>query len=192
MQGVLALYSVNMEDQLSQVENSLKLVLRFAAEDRDTPPIILLGNKLDLRTERVIVPTQGKQLADQFAVYSRSTASGNNLKQTNNKNKKTTIKNDHDGQCFRFARNFFECSVKDNFVIDYHPRFFATAHDATRWSSGHGPQPPAEEQGLWTVHRDQMTVVFEEMVRQIDAWRHAKQLRPSTEGEPKYKKCLVS
>jgi hypothetical protein len=38
-----------------------------------------------------------------------------------------------------------------------------------------------------------MTVVFEEMVRQIDAWRHAKQLRPSSsEGDAKDKKCLVS
>jgi len=192
MQGVLALFSVNREGHLAEVENSLKLVLRLATDDRDMPPIILLGNKLDLPTERVIVPSQGKQLADQFAVYSRSTASGNNLQQKNNKNKKTTIKKDNDGQCFRFSRNFFECSVKDNFVIDYHPRFFATARDATRWSSGHGPQPPAEEKGLWAVHRDQMTVVFEEMVRQIDAWRHSKQPRPSTEGEAKYKKCLVS
>jgi hypothetical protein len=192
MQGVLALYLVNMEGQLANVENSLKLMLQLATNDHNTPPIILLGNKLDLPTERVIVLAQGKQLADQFAVYSWSTASVNNLKQKNNKNnKKPTIKND-DSQCFRFACNFFECLVKDNFVIDYHLRFFAMAHDATRWLLGHGPQLPAEEKGLWMVHWDQMTVVFEEMVRQIDVWRHAKQLRPSTEGEAKYKKCLVS
>ncbi|ELR25396.1 Ras subfamily protein [Acanthamoeba castellanii str. Neff] len=194
--GVLALYSVTNEGHLGQVEDSLRLVRQTKeTDDRDAPPIILLGNKLDLSTERAIVPAQGKQLADQFAVYSRSIASDNKTAKQKNKNKNkktTTIKND-DGQCFRFVRNFFECSVKENYVIDYHPRFFATAHDATRWSSGHGVQPPAEAKGLWTVHRDQMTVVFEEMVRQIDAWRHAKQLRPSSsEGDAKDKKCLVS
>jgi GTPase SAR1 family protein len=129
MQGVLALYSVTNGGHLGQVEDSLKLVRQTKETDDRDAPIILLGNKLDLPTERAIVPAQGKQLADQFAVYSRSIASDNKTAKQKNKNKNkktTTIKNDDDGQCFRFVRNFFECSVKENSVIDYHPRFFAT------------------------------------------------------------------
>jgi hypothetical protein len=90
---------------------------------------------------------QGQELADRYAAYAWGL-------------------DDYNVPTFRFTRNFFECSVLDEYLIEY-PLPAYSRHDML----GVRPPPEIAPHGEWEVHRG-LGLVIEELVRQVDMWRH--------------------
>ena len=65
-QGFLLVYSITNEQTLYDVEVMRDLILRTKDTDGEDTPIVLVGNKCDLETNRQITIDQGEELADQW------------------------------------------------------------------------------------------------------------------------------
>lgn len=64
--GYLLVYSVIDRRSFENVKNFYTQVLRV--KDRDSYPMLLVGNKIDLIHQRKVTPEEGRLLADQFKV----------------------------------------------------------------------------------------------------------------------------
>jgi hypothetical protein len=115
---------------------------------------------------------------------------------------------DDDVPTFRFTRNFFECSVLDEYLIEYPLKTHSSgAAYSPLPADGHdmlGVRPPPEiaPHGEWEVHRG-LGLVIEELVRQVDMKRHVLQdggvivhagnmlQSKAKKGEGASRKCLL-
>ncbi|KAK9479003.1 ras family-domain-containing protein [Lipomyces japonicus] len=63
-QGFLLVYSITSRASFEEIKTFQQQILRV--KDKDYFPIIVVGNKCDLETERDVSQQEGKQLANQF------------------------------------------------------------------------------------------------------------------------------
>ncbi|KAK7203268.1 ras protein [Myxozyma melibiosi] len=63
-QGFLLVYSITSRSSFEEITSFQQQILRV--KDKDYFPIIVVGNKCDLETERQVSQQEGKQLAKQF------------------------------------------------------------------------------------------------------------------------------
>merc|ERR1712137_540380 len=64
--GFIIVYSCTSRESFKEVNNIRERVLKV--KDKDTYPMILLGNKCDLTIERVIPAEEGQELAESFNI----------------------------------------------------------------------------------------------------------------------------
>lgn len=190
-EGFVVMYSVTDRSSFERANDYLKLIHRiFDATPATAPPIIVLANKLDLIASgstwdtRVVTPEEGKRLADKWTAYSWG------------------LGEDSQAAEYHFRHNFFECSIKEAYLVEYAltgAQLPASASAAT----GETVLPPeAAPHGEWEVHHG-IGLVVDELVRQIDMWRRAvgegsavhaqgkKEERRRKKRGDKDKKCLL-
>eukprot|EP00475_Leptophrys_vorax_P015218 TRINITY_DN2158_c0_g1_i1.p1 TRINITY_DN2158_c0_g1~~TRINITY_DN2158_c0_g1_i1.p1 ORF type:complete len:196 (-),score=40.78 TRINITY_DN2158_c0_g1_i1:216-803(-) len=63
-QGFLVVYAVNSKTSFDTAKNFREKILR--AKDSNRVPMVLIGNKCDLTTERIVSTSEGKELADSW------------------------------------------------------------------------------------------------------------------------------
>lgn len=63
-EGFLLVYSINSRQSFEEIRTFQQQILRV--KDKDFFPIIVVGNKCDLREERVVSIEEGRALADSF------------------------------------------------------------------------------------------------------------------------------
>lgn len=76
--GFIIVYSVTDQQSFRQVRRFYTQILR--ARDRDSYPMILAANKIDLVQQRVVTPEEGQTLAQELGVRSSSLSSPNGTK----------------------------------------------------------------------------------------------------------------
>ncbi|KAJ0404303.1 hypothetical protein P43SY_003216 [Pythium insidiosum] len=70
--GFLLVYSVTSQSSFDDIATFKDKILR--AKDVDNVPIVLVGNKCDLHSQRQVSPEQGKQLAMRWGCYFMETS----------------------------------------------------------------------------------------------------------------------
>ncbi|EFC45438.1 ras family small GTPase [Naegleria gruberi] len=81
--GFILVYSVTDRKSIEEVTKFVELVRR--AKDTDNIPMVLIGNKSDLESERQISTTQGKNLAEMLGIshfFETSAKTGFNIKES--------------------------------------------------------------------------------------------------------------
>ncbi|KAL6059989.1 Ras GTPase [Balamuthia mandrillaris] len=188
--GILILYSITSRASFDLVRRFVQSIHRSRGCDMSTClPIILLANKIDCESKRVVSTEEGKELANSLLQYrwsyfgassppkknrphntakaDRETKSGDKEEAEEGEEEEEEEEKEEErrGSGFCFRDNFFESSVKNNVVVPY---------------GGEAVQG----QG----------VVMEEMVRQIDEWRVRMQCQHPTQQNSKHddaKRCLL-
>ena len=104
-------------------------------------------------TLRSFERAQGKRLADKWTAYSWG------------------LGEDSQAAEYHFRHNFFECSIKEAYLVEY---ALTAAQLPTSASAATGETllPPEAPHGEWEVHHG-IGLVVDELVRQIDMWRRA-------------------
>merc|ERR1712137_569419 len=75
--GFIIVYSVTSRESFKEVNNTRDRVLKV--KDKDSYPMILLGNKCDLVKDRVITPEEGQELAEKFGIPFRECSAKNRV-----------------------------------------------------------------------------------------------------------------
>jgi hypothetical protein len=127
---------------------------------------------------------QSQELADRYAAYAWGL-------------------DDYNVPRFRFTRNFFECSVLHEYLIEYPLKTHSSGAAYSRHDTlGVRPPPEIAPHGEWEVHRG-LGLVIEELVRQVDMRRHVLQdggvivhagnvlQSKAKKGEGASRKCLL-
>jgi GTPase KRas protein len=65
-EGFLLVYSITDKKSLEELRNFREKILRV--KDRDRVPLVIIGNKCDLESERQVAESAGKNLAAEFGV----------------------------------------------------------------------------------------------------------------------------
>nr|CAI44581.1 ras_A03 [Paramecium tetraurelia] len=82
-EGLIFTYAVNSLESFEDIKNTLLLFQQLFEKQEYVPSIVIVGNKTDLGSERVISYDEGKQLAAQFKAlfYETSAKNGSNVNQ---------------------------------------------------------------------------------------------------------------
>jgi Ras-related protein Rab-27A len=83
--GFLLLFDVTNESSFLSIRNWLTFIDNFTLSDNNLrPPILLIGNKIDLVTERTIDTIRAQQLADELGItyIETSAVTGTNVQDT--------------------------------------------------------------------------------------------------------------
>jgi Ras-related protein Rab-27A len=82
--GFLLLFDVTNESSFLSIRNWLTFIDNFTLSDNNLrPPILLIGNKIDLVTERTIDTIRAQQLADELGItyIETSAVTGTNVQE---------------------------------------------------------------------------------------------------------------
>jgi GTPase KRas protein len=63
-EGFLLVYSITSRESFEEIRTFQQQILRV--KDKDVFPMVVVGNKLDLKDERKVSTEEGKMLADEF------------------------------------------------------------------------------------------------------------------------------
>ncbi|CAD8070596.1 unnamed protein product [Paramecium sonneborni] len=82
-EGLIFTYAVNSLESFEDIKNTLLLFQQLFEKQEYVPSIVIVGNKIDLGSERVISYDEGKQLASQFKAlfFETSAKNGSNVNQ---------------------------------------------------------------------------------------------------------------
>ncbi|CAD8098832.1 unnamed protein product [Paramecium primaurelia] len=82
-EGLIFTYAINSLESFEDIKNTLLLFQQLFKMQEQVPSIVIVGNKTDLGSERVITHDEGKQLAAQFKAlfYETSAKNGSNVNQ---------------------------------------------------------------------------------------------------------------